>query len=127
MTTRTATKVQTHKVINVLDRTEIKANGVILYTLLSSNNVDKYFITIKNGKIDASTHQDCLGFANCYHCYHIEQIESIEEARETVKQDEADEVSEQKMDEMARYYEAEEAARQTARCYREMQYDPRFA
>lgn len=34
--------------------------------------------------------------------------------------------SDETIDEMARYYEAEETARQTARCYWEMQNDPRF-
>lgn len=65
------------KNVNILSRDVIKRNGVILYTILSSDGITKYFATVEHGKVTA---HDCPGYINrgtCRHAQYIEQAEAI--------------------------------------------------
>lgn len=66
--------VQAKKFVNVLERSVIARTGLVLYTILSSNGLDKYLITYQHGAVDSETHQDCKGFARYGHCYHVDFI-----------------------------------------------------
>lgn len=115
------------KTLTILDRTVIKATGIILYTLLSSNGVDHYFATVKDGKVTA---HDCPAACNNCSCYHVVGIERIERdlaAAETELRNEA------KMRAFKSAMHAQYAsdprlseAEETARCYRDLFWDDRF-
>lgn len=65
------------KQVTILDKTEIKRTGVTLYTILSSDNVTKYFATSQAGKC---TLCECKGFEirhTCRHAQYIEQLEAM--------------------------------------------------
>ena len=69
--------MKNQKSANIIERTECKS-GVVLYELLSSDGVTKYFVTVKDGKVDEATHQDCPGFAHNHRCYHLTAINAVE-------------------------------------------------
>jgi len=69
-------KAQAPKSVNILSRDVIALTGVILYTILSSNGLDKYFATVKDGKVFC----ECKGFeyrGTCRHAQYIEQCELV--------------------------------------------------
>src|SRR5260221_5088620 len=63
------------KQVTILERKLIIRTGVILYTLLSSDGISKYFATVKDGKCFC----ECkgFGFGKCYHSDFINVIESL--------------------------------------------------
>ena len=65
---------KTQKTVTVISRDVIALTGVILYTILSSNGVDKYFATVK----DASVFCECRGFQQYHYCYHSAYIVGAE-------------------------------------------------
>lgn len=66
------------KTVNLIERTEIKSAGVVLYSFQSETRDYTYYVTVKNGKIDTGTHQDCPGFHRHEHCLHIDHIKATE-------------------------------------------------
>ena len=63
------------KEVKVIARAQFKANGYVVYRVLSSNGRDVYDTTLKNGK--------ALG-CSCpatKPCYHMTQLEAREQAR----------------------------------------------
>jgi hypothetical protein len=57
--------MKTQKQVQVIERTEIKRTGLVLYEVLSSNGVDTHYVTIKGTEVFCT----CKGFeyGKCYH------------------------------------------------------------
>ena len=67
--------MKTQKQVQVIERTEIKPTGLVLYEVLSSNGVDKHYVTIKGNEVFCT----CEGFNGKYHkCYHTCQLVAAE-------------------------------------------------
>lgn len=75
----TSSKQQT-TTVTVLTRYQIKRNGHVVYTALSSNGVDRYTVTLVNGK---ATGCDCPARKPCKH---MNACEAKEAARNQTAQ-----------------------------------------
>ncbi len=80
-------KTQTAKQVQVLNRYELKSNGkpngYVVYEVKSSNGVDTYKTTLKDGLAKSCT---CPSYKPCYHMTQLQEREAQRVNREAEKQ-----------------------------------------
>lgn len=89
-----ARKPKAERCVNIQERRDF-GNGIVLYTVLSSNGVDQHWTTLVNGAATGCTCRELPdGTISRHECYHMRGCTTNEQERSTDHQQHvADEIS----------------------------------